>query len=151
MDRFPVSDDVTYVITDDEGLADDETLALASDMSNQRDALLAASLEKQRGLSNELYDLLGDTSDWGINPEEDVFSASEGAEGTWVGPLGERMGAGSELNSGWGSSDDEILQNEDFMEEDEEADEEFLDADDAFIKSLGLGTAKEDLLGDFSL
>ena len=34
------------------------------------------------------------------------------------------MGAGSELNSGWGSSDDEIDQNEDFMEEDEEADEE---------------------------
>ena len=34
------------------------------------------------------------------------------------------MGAGSELNSGWGRSDDEIDQNEDFMEEDEEADEE---------------------------
>ena len=118
-------------------------------MSNQRDALLAASLEKQRGLSNELYDLLGesrelrskvqnvnhtlitctlrcsgDTSDWEINPQEDGFSA-EGAEGTWVGPLGERMGAGSELNSGWGSSDDdETDQNEDFLEKDEEADEE---------------------------
>jgi hypothetical protein len=32
-------------------------------MSNQRDALLAASLEKQRGLSNELYDLLGESSE----------------------------------------------------------------------------------------
>ena len=34
------------------------------------------------------------------------------------------MGAGSELNSGWGSSDDETDQNEDFLEKDEEADEE---------------------------
>ena len=36
MDRFPVSDDVTYSIDDDEGLADDDTMALAGEMAAKR-------------------------------------------------------------------------------------------------------------------
>jgi len=40
MDRFPVSDDVTYSINEDEGLADDDTMALAKNMEAKRDALV---------------------------------------------------------------------------------------------------------------
>ena len=34
--RFPVSDDVTYSIDEDEGLADDDTMALAEEMAAKR-------------------------------------------------------------------------------------------------------------------
>lgn len=142
-----MSDDVTYSIDDDEGLADDDTMALAEEMAAKREALVGKVAE-QRRVAAELF---GASSGW--DADEGTGSLldveSQDVDDVWIGPLGETMQAGSEgaswaSNSGgsWGSDDEE--------DEDEEDDERIGD-DEAFIRSLGLGGNKEGLIGDFSL